>query len=155
MKIYTKRGDGGETDLFGGGRVGKEHARVEAYGVVDELNAGLGVCAAESKSEDVRSAVFAIQERLFDLGSYFSSSAPDSPAQSRTAGPGAEDVELLEAHIDASDGWKEHRRLELSSKRSSASSCRAGRRRLRPSTSRAQSAAGPSVERSNSTAPSP
>jgi cob(I)alamin adenosyltransferase len=101
VKIYTKRGDGGETDLFGGGRVGKEHARVEAYGVVDELNAGLGVCAAESKSEDVRSAVFGIQERLFDLGSYFSSSAPDSPTQSRAAGPGAEDVELLEAYIDA------------------------------------------------------
>ncbi len=101
MKIYTKRGDGGETDLFGGGRVGKEHTRVEVYGVVDELNAGLGVCAVESKSEDVRSAVVAIQERLFDLGSYFSSSAPDSPAQSRSAGPGAGDVELLEAHIDA------------------------------------------------------
>jgi cob(I)alamin adenosyltransferase len=101
VKIYTKRGDGGETDLFGGGRVGKEHARVETYGVIDELNAGLGVCAAESKSEDVRSAVLAIQACLFDLGSHFASSAPDSPAQSRSAGPGAEDVERLEAHIDA------------------------------------------------------
>ena len=101
MKIYTKRGDGGETDIFGGGRVGKEHARVEAYGVVDELNAGLGVCAAESKSEDVRSAVLAIQACLFGLGSHFASSAPDSPVQSRFAGPGAAEVELLEAHIDA------------------------------------------------------
>jgi cob(I)alamin adenosyltransferase len=101
VKIYTKRGDGGETDLFGGGRVGKEHARVEAYGTVDELNAGLGVCAAESKSEDVRSAVLVIQARLFDLGSYFASSAPDSPAKSPSAAPAAEDVELLEAHIDA------------------------------------------------------
>ena len=101
MKIYTKRGDGGETDLFGGGRVGKEHSRVEAYGAVDELNAALGVCAAESKSEDIRSAVLAIQARLFDLGSYLASSAPDSPVQSRSAGPGDEDVELLESHIDA------------------------------------------------------
>lgn len=101
MKIYTKRGDGGETDLFGGGRVGKEHARVEAYGVVDELNAALGVCAAETKSEDIRSAVLAIQACLFDLGSYLASSAPDAPAQSRSAGPGGEDVERLEARIDA------------------------------------------------------
>lgn len=101
MKIYTRRGDGGETDLFGGGRVGKDHARVEAYGVVDELNAVLGVCAAESQSEDIRSAVVTIQEQLFDLGSYFASSAPDSPMQSRSEGPGAEEVESLETRIDA------------------------------------------------------
>jgi len=46
MKIYTKRGDSGETDLLGGPRVAKDHARVEAYGAVDELNAALGMCAA-------------------------------------------------------------------------------------------------------------
>ena len=39
MKLYTKRGDRGETDLLGGGRVGKDDRRVEAYGEVDELNA--------------------------------------------------------------------------------------------------------------------
>lgn len=100
MKIYTRRGDTGETDLFGGGRVGKEHARVEAYGAIDELNAGLGVCAAESKHDDVRSAVFEIQACLFDLGSYFASTAPETPEQSRAVGPGAEDVAALEAHID-------------------------------------------------------
>ena len=37
MKIYTKTGDEGLTGLFGGGRVPKDHARVEAYGDVDEL----------------------------------------------------------------------------------------------------------------------
>jgi cob(I)alamin adenosyltransferase len=39
MKIYTKTGDAGDTGLFGGGRVPKNHPRVEAYGDVDELNA--------------------------------------------------------------------------------------------------------------------
>ena len=39
MKIYTKTGDDGETGLFGGPRVGKDAARIEAYGSVDELNA--------------------------------------------------------------------------------------------------------------------
>ena len=43
MKIYTRTGDKGETSLFGGGRVPKNHARVEAYGTIDELNAALGV----------------------------------------------------------------------------------------------------------------
>ena len=38
MKIYTRTGDGGETGLFGGGRVPKDHPRVAAYGDVDELN---------------------------------------------------------------------------------------------------------------------
>ena len=43
MKIYTKTGDAGETGLFGGGRVSKDDARVDAYGEVDELNATLGL----------------------------------------------------------------------------------------------------------------
>ena len=46
MKIYTRRGDTGETDLLGGPRVAKDHLRVEAYGAVDEVNAALGVCRA-------------------------------------------------------------------------------------------------------------
>ena len=52
--IYTRRGDAGETDLFGGPRVSKDDLRVEAYGAVDELNAALGVCAAASPHHDLR-----------------------------------------------------------------------------------------------------
>ncbi|MFN9941020.1 MAG: ATP:cob(I)alamin adenosyltransferase, partial [bacterium] len=43
MKIYTKTGDAGETGLFGGPRVRKDHGRIEAVGTVDELNSHLGV----------------------------------------------------------------------------------------------------------------
>ena len=46
MKIYTKTGDGGETSLFGAGRVSKADARIEACGSVDELNATLGWAVA-------------------------------------------------------------------------------------------------------------
>ena len=42
MKIYTKKGDRGETGLVGGARVGKDHARIESYGTLDELNAWSG-----------------------------------------------------------------------------------------------------------------
>ena len=49
MKIYTKTGDDGNTNLFGGGgnaRVRKSDARIDAYGNVDELNGSIGWCAA-------------------------------------------------------------------------------------------------------------
>jgi cob(I)alamin adenosyltransferase len=45
MKLYTRTGDTGETGLYGGERVRKDHLRVAAYGSVDEANAALGVAA--------------------------------------------------------------------------------------------------------------
>ena len=51
MKVYTRTGDRGETGLFVGGRVRKDHLRVEAYGEVDELNAMLGLVAALVEAE--------------------------------------------------------------------------------------------------------
>ena len=43
MKVYTKTGDKGETSLFGGKRVSKNHLRIESYGTVDELNSYIGL----------------------------------------------------------------------------------------------------------------
>ena len=54
MKIYTKTGDDGETGLFGGERVKKNDARVDAYGSVDETNALLGVVRATGLSAPPR-----------------------------------------------------------------------------------------------------
>ena len=83
MKIYTRRGDRGETDLLGGGRVGKDDRRVEAYGEVDELNACLGAAAASSPHADLRELVHAIQTALFSLGAYLAS--PDEARRERAA----------------------------------------------------------------------
>lgn len=70
MKIYTKGGDRGETGLFGGGRVPKDHLRIRAYGSIDELNAILGVVLAEKPiSKDLRRRLIRIQSELFQLGS--------------------------------------------------------------------------------------
>jgi cob(I)alamin adenosyltransferase len=104
VKIYTKRGDQGETDLLGGGRVSKDCARVEAYGAVDELNACLGRCAAESTHDDLRGIIQDIQSSLFDLGGYLAS--PDAGRREKGSIPQPEDpdVERLEAHIDALEG---------------------------------------------------
>ena len=43
MKIYTKKGDTGETGLIGGTRVPKCSLRIESYGTVDELNSYIGL----------------------------------------------------------------------------------------------------------------
>jgi cob(I)alamin adenosyltransferase len=104
VKIYTKRGDRGETDLLGGGRVGKDDRRVEAYGEVDELNACLGAAAAASPHADLRDLVHAIQATLFSLGAYLAS--PDEKRRERAAIPGAaeDDVLALEKRIDAFEG---------------------------------------------------
>lgn len=101
MKIYTRRGDTGQTDLLGGPRVGKDDARVEAYGAVDELNASLGVCLAASVQEDLRALGSKVQGCLFDLGAYLASPDPGRREKSGIAEPGAGEVAELEAHIDA------------------------------------------------------
>jgi cob(I)alamin adenosyltransferase len=79
MKIYTKKGDRGETGLFGGSRVSKSHARVEAYGVVDELNALLGLARAESLPEEIDRVLGRLQEELLELGAGLA--APDPAKQ--------------------------------------------------------------------------
>ncbi|MEJ7809923.1 MAG: cob(I)yrinic acid a,c-diamide adenosyltransferase [Gemmatimonadaceae bacterium] len=68
MKIYTKTGDAGETGLFGGGRVPKDHPRVEAYGDVDELNAVLGMVRSAELMPRIDEVIAPVQRDLFSLG---------------------------------------------------------------------------------------
>jgi len=69
MKIYTKTGDEGKTSLFRGGRVSKDHDRIEAYGSVDELNSILGIVLTETKNAEVSEVLIKIQNDLFVVGS--------------------------------------------------------------------------------------
>lgn len=68
-KIYTKRGDGGQTSLGGGQRVPKDALRVQVYGTVDELNSQIGVALAAGLCDELQKVLPAIQNELFDLGS--------------------------------------------------------------------------------------
>ncbi|MBI3180598.1 MAG: cob(I)yrinic acid a,c-diamide adenosyltransferase [Myxococcales bacterium] len=72
--MYTKTGDTGETSLFGGGRVGKDDARVDAYGEVDELNAAVGLARAEGLGE-LDGLAHQLQEELFVLGAVLATPA--------------------------------------------------------------------------------
>jgi cob(I)alamin adenosyltransferase len=68
-RIYTRTGDDGTTGLGDGARVRKDHARVEAYGTVDEANSAIGmVLAAPGLPADVSRCLVEIQHDLFDLG---------------------------------------------------------------------------------------
>jgi len=67
--MYTRRGDKGETSLFGSGRVGKDSPRVEAYGAADELNSLVGVVVSECKDARLVSELKAVQRMLFVAGS--------------------------------------------------------------------------------------
>ena len=68
LKIYTRTGDSGDTGLFGGGRVGKDHPRVEAYGEVDELNAAIGMARAVELMPRVDEVLVPVQRDLFAIG---------------------------------------------------------------------------------------
>lgn len=70
MKLYTKTGDKGKTSIIGG-RVDKDHARVEAYGTIDELNSLIGKAITELPGEgfnDILGELLEIQHQLFDAG---------------------------------------------------------------------------------------
>jgi cob(I)alamin adenosyltransferase len=68
-RIYTRLGDGGETHLGDMSRVPKTHARIEAYGTVDELNAQLGLAlAAGGVPERFAPWLARVQNDLFDVG---------------------------------------------------------------------------------------
>jgi cob(I)alamin adenosyltransferase len=80
MKIYTKRGDKGSTQLASGENVEKSDERIEAYGTIDELNAVIGLLkerilaaprgvSPKFDQENFKALLENIQSNLFTLGS--------------------------------------------------------------------------------------
>ena len=96
MKIYTKTGDEGHTGLYGGSRLPKASARIEAIGVVDELNAELGVCRALDGESGLMGEIARVQEWLFDLGALLANPEAKGPK----IGVGPLETQKLEASID-------------------------------------------------------
>ena len=68
MKLYTKTGDDGTTQLMGGMRVPKNNLRVTAYGEVDELNAAIGLALSGCDDDELTTTLRRIQSDLFTLG---------------------------------------------------------------------------------------
>lgn len=98
MKVYTKKGDSGETSLIGGVRVKKDSVKIESYGTTDELNSYIGLIRDQEIKEDIKLQLIEIQDRLFTIGSYLAS----HPEKSKMSLPtiSEQDVEFLENAID-------------------------------------------------------
>ncbi len=102
-RVYTRRGDAGQTSLVGGQRVSKSDARIEAYGTVDELNSFVGL-ARESARQVPELAPLAeillrVQHELFNAGSILATLPEDvHPKQARITGS---EAEQLEREMDA------------------------------------------------------
>lgn len=98
MKIYTKRGDQGETSLYGGRRVLKTDDRIEAYGTVDELNSVLGLALSFRPSERTEEIVHHLQDELFVLGADLATPLDKKEKIDRI---GESHISKLETTIDA------------------------------------------------------
>ena len=105
MKVYTKTGDTGTTALFGGTRVPKDHARIESYGTVDELNSYIGLIRDQEINQHFKDILIEIQDRLFTVGAILA-----TPPEKEVLKNGQKrlqnlciiesDIELLEKEID-------------------------------------------------------
>jgi cob(I)alamin adenosyltransferase len=104
MKIYTRTGDTGDTALFGGGRVPKDHPRVAAYGDVDELNSVIGLIRATEPAALFDPLLESIQRDLFSIGGHLATPDPErvrKALEKATLSP--ERVSEFERAMDAAD----------------------------------------------------
>lgn len=105
-RIYTRRGDQGQTSLVGGQRLSKDDLRIECYGTIDELNALVGLasittqqslpsCPSLATLDDILRRV---QHELFNLGSILATLPEDvHPRQPQVT---AAEITQLEREID-------------------------------------------------------
>ena len=101
MKVYTKKGDSGTTQLIGGTRVPKSSLRIEAYGTVDELNSYIGLIRDQDIDQVRIDELLEIQDRLFTMGAIL---ATDPEKSKMKLPPLVEtDIKNLEEWIDKMD----------------------------------------------------
>lgn len=101
MKIYSKTGDWGETSLLSGERILKNDCRVDAGGMLDELNSHLGLLLAQMTAHkiDLPLELQQIQKQIFEIGALVAST-PASPVRLKVASLTEAPVQALEQAID-------------------------------------------------------
>jgi cob(I)alamin adenosyltransferase len=100
VKIYTRKGDGGQTTIWGGRKLSKDEARIEAIGACDECNASIGAALAHGVPAELAGRLQSVQGQLFVVGSELMAPGRTGPGGSlpRLA---AGDVAGLEVAIDS------------------------------------------------------
>ena len=99
MKVYTRRGDKGQTSLVGGKRVSKSDVRIEAYGTVDELSANMGMLIAQLPDGHEKETLLRIQNNLFNVCTNLATDQADTPLYPSAFLPEGE-TEFLEKEVD-------------------------------------------------------
>ena len=76
MAIYTKKGDGGETRVYGKKftRISKDSRIIRVLGSVDEVNSYLGVCVSVSNDKEINKFLFVVQQNLLKIGAILAGS---------------------------------------------------------------------------------
>ena len=97
-KVYTKRGDKGETDLLGGGAARKDSLKVESYGCIDETSSFIGLARYYTKNKVIKERLKEIQNKLLVLGGFLASD--DKGKEMMKDQIKEEDIKLLEEYID-------------------------------------------------------
>ncbi len=101
MRIYTRTGDKGETGLFGGARVPKDHLRLRAYGTLDELNSVLGILRLKvSERTAVGATLLQIQKDLFGLGAILATPEDQAAKLDARMSKPTWSIEAMEQDID-------------------------------------------------------
>lgn len=96
MKVYTKKGDTGTTQLIGGTRIPKSSLRIDAYGTIDELNSNVGLIRDQNILEEYKKQIIEIQDRLFTIGSHLACDYENS----KMILP-----DIFEADVEALEKW--------------------------------------------------
>ena len=126
MKIYTKKGDKGKTQLLGGSMVDKNHIKLECYGTIDELNAFIGNIYDQEIRTFHKDMLFNIQNQLFNLGSIISFDGKKNSIKLPNVKP--ENIEMIEKAIDTmEESLPVLKNFILPSGHSSASICHIAR----------------------------
>lgn len=99
MKIYTKTGDKGSSQLYSGQRVSKTNNVFTALGDTDELNAALGVVHCTVNDEDLSKQLVEIQSRLLDIGSCIATPLSSSSSAKKSR------VSFNDGHVDLLERW--------------------------------------------------
>ncbi len=107
-RVYTRKGDAGETSLVGGTRIPKDHPRMEAIGTVDELNSLIGIVRtfngrkpASERRDKFDGILQTLQQWLFDLGHELACDPKNPPKKGQVAAITEQQVQWLEDVLDA------------------------------------------------------
>ena len=99
-KIYTRTGDGGDTGLADGSRIGKDDPLAVAIGDVDEANSAIGIAVLHVADADVGAMLQRIQNEMFDLGADLATPGEDFAPTDMTLRIVQTQIDRLEAEVD-------------------------------------------------------